>query len=136
MGRADCRIASSLATRERPPAPAGDGRCTCRKSKICKEGKAWFNSNDSKAGFRTTGKGCCVTTDADRQDPKGKIAEADRQELRGAKPDADRQELLGAKPDADPQELLGEKPDADKEYPNREITDGNEPPVGGEIADR
>ena len=113
MGRADCRIASSLATRERPPAPAGDGRCTCRKSKICKEGKAWFNSNDSKAGFRTTGKGCCVTTDADRQDPKGKIADGNQQHLGGAKPDADRHEPLDA------------KPDADKEYPNREIAEAD-----------
>jgi hypothetical protein len=79
-------------------------------------------------------------TDADRQDPKDKIADANRQEPLDEKPDADQQEPagvqldeeqrgflakldakwqdpLGAKPDADQHEPIYEKPDADQHEP-------------------
>ncbi|MGP8175800.1 MAG: hypothetical protein ACLP7O_14805 [Terracidiphilus sp.] len=74
-------------------------------------------------------------TDANRQDPKDKIADANQQEPLGAKPDADRQEPLGAKPDAKQQEPLGGKPDADRQEPLGAKPDADQQHLGGEITD-
>src|SRR5271157_1059526 len=85
-------------------------------------------------------------TDADRQDPKDKIADGNQQHLGGEITGADQQEPasvqsdaeqrdflakldakwldpIGAMADAVRHEPIGKKPDADKEEPNRAITD-------------
>src|SRR5271157_4713830 len=56
-------------------------------------------------------------TDADRQDPKDKIADGNQQHLGGEITDANRQEPVGEKPDADQQHLGGEITDADQQEP-------------------
>jgi hypothetical protein len=56
-------------------------------------------------------------TDADRQDPKDKLADGNQQHLGGEITDANRQEPLGGKPDADRQYPFDEITDADQQEP-------------------
>src|SRR5271157_5918552 len=74
-------------------------------------------------------------TDADRQDPKDKIADGNQQHLGGEITGANRQEPLGEKPDADQQHLGGEITDADQQEPAGEKPDADQQHLGGEITD-